>query len=141
MPSIDRNMTGLRTLIIGELTARRCDQVLELPKGNEAAGEGESADEGAQHYRYGNVGVHAAGLGCELAELAGGHQRRCAAAQAVEYRHHLGHGSHLDGPCHDRADGRAHNHSTRYVDVVQHLPVQEGDHNGEEHTGGAQHVP
>jgi hypothetical protein len=97
------------------------DQLLQLRKRDERAGERDRADQGGEQDREGNVAVDPARNRRELVELRQRDQRGCAAADAVKQRHHLRHRGHLYATRGDRseraADQRADHHQPRDVDA------------------------
>ena len=90
---------------------------LQFAKGDERAGEGDSADEGAEEEEGlddvgGGVGGEV-GLFQEVGAETGDHRGR--PHQAVEQRHHLGQVGHLEALGHHRAEGATWSRTQSYA--------------------------
>ena len=81
------------------------DQLLQLREGDQRARERDRADQRRERDRDGDVGVQPARVRGEDVELGERDERRRAAADAVEERHHLRHRGHLHLARADRPEG------------------------------------
>ncbi len=124
--------------LLGRVGQRLLEVALQLGPGDEAAAERHRPDQYGEHDREGDVDRRA--RGGRLQELRRGHQRRGAAAEGVEHRHHLRHGGHLDPAGQEGADAAADHEADDDPGPVE-AAVQERGHDGQQHAQRAQHVP
>ncbi len=80
------------------------DQLLQLRERDHRAGERDRADQRREHDRDRDVAVQVPRLRREVVELRERDERRRAAADAVEQRHHLRHRGHLHAARADRPE-------------------------------------
>ena len=114
------------------------DQVLQLPERDERARERDRADERREDGRDAALDADVAGERPDRVELDERDERRRAAADAVEQRHHLRHRGHLHLARADDSDHGADRHPGRHPPVAGHdLLERERDDDRPQHPGRA----
>jgi hypothetical protein len=123
-------------VLAGELHRLAADESLQLAEGDHRAGAGDGADDNSGGEFTHEDGVE--GIGGRLVEEgADGHQHRGHADEAMQGRHQLGHGGHLDAHGQDGANEGARHHAGDDETVGLDLRAHQGGDDGDGHADHA----
>ena len=137
----DREQEPVHDLLAGIGDRAAADQLLELRERDHRAGERDRADQRRQDERDRDVALQIARERRLAVELRPRDESRCAAADAVEQRHHLRHRGHLHAARRDRAERAADHHRDDHPEVVVQPVLAERRRDRERHPGRADPTP
>ncbi len=115
-------------------------QALQLGEGHDAAPECHGADNPGCRRGGGDLSHQDALRRDALRQSRSGDERRCAATQAVENSHQLGHGRHLNFGGQRRPDHGSQNQADQDQLEAQDAMIHQGDQNGDQHAGSPHQI-